>query len=612
MAYNFSMEPQPGTYAEMKKEKIEAAFAAAGAEGVSARDLVMYSPEDIKSFGTERPEDLLKLAKDIDTVHFHDPERDVSPALHTIPVVLEILEMLQAHPDSPVSSHPGSDSSGESSPRENTRRATNLGVPYAADALHHLVRIVSESWKLDKLSPETRRQLFELIYNDSNKVRSIGLDILPMLVAADMRHTENRQNYLQIAKTDVLGLMEQAFAADRPNPAGENRENTLQKVEQYADMLAGYYPAEFMQLAVEGMLQTESAEVASHWFRILGERTSVNEALDMLMTSRKLFPEKAPIHDRILRDYLKLLPPGTTMKSIEESYEAFDIGEYDAFSEETEHEIDLIISRLGGVNGVSGKRVHDSACGTGRHLAGLARRNLGIILSGTDISPANVKAAQENVPEAEIAKASWDKLPLGDKSLDMYFNLGRSGLHNTTIGKAIQFLSEACRVTHGKVIIDRPEVVGHYKEAPARLQKALEPHGLEKRVEPGAVIDTPDNIHAFNRLNAATDEQFQAICALAGFEATILKTEDFFYGTQKNINQYWELVPRTESLTVEETITLMNKAHTLKPMMRPAFGDAAYNEEPGNNRKDIRELSGTFNNDEPTRAGENHNDIYDL
>lgn len=91
-----------------------------------------------------------------------------------------------------------------------------------------------------------------------------------------------------------------------------------------------------------------------------------------MLTLRTALPEKAQAYDRILK-ILQIQPSGTRTLPIEEAYSYFDIGEYDPYAEVTAMEVNLMLAELGGPEAAAGKRVHDAACGTGRHLAGLQK-----------------------------------------------------------------------------------------------------------------------------------------------------------------------------------------------------------------------------------------------
>ena len=110
--------------------------------------------------------------------------------------------------------------------------------------------------------------------------------------------------------------------------------------------------------------------------------------------------------------------------------------------------------------------VVDAACGTGRTSRELLRRGHRVL--GFDLSPGMLERARANVPEAELAQASYTSLPVEDDSADhVVCTLALSHLED--LGR---FFAEAARVLKpgGHLVIS--DTRGHF--IGSRLYPVLE------------------------------------------------------------------------------------------------------------------------------------------
>lgn len=69
------------------------------------------------------------------------------------------------------------------------------------------------------------------------------------------------------------------------------------------------------------------------------------------------------------------------------------------------------------IGDVSGKKVLDAGCGTGRMIKKLLEK--GAIVTGADISPEMLKIAKKKFDKAEFVEADIEKLPFKDESFDV-------------------------------------------------------------------------------------------------------------------------------------------------------------------------------------------------
>ena len=216
--------------------------------------------------------------------------------------------------------------------------------------------------------------------------------------------------------------------------------------------------------------------------------------------------------------YMYSLINGTNEHNIFDSlskiYNSINFEDYDLNNKEfTQYEINLLLS-----NNIlpKDKKTLDIAAGTGRHVVPL--QSLGYNINAIDIEQKHVNLIKEVDPSINVVQSNWKELPFSNESIDSFYCLGRSILHNRTTYDYLLFFDELSRVCkHGATgIIDFPEIKGLYLRLENDLKKNLTNLDLGFK-DYSVIFDGPQADTNFNR-KLLSSQQINAVGNLFGFK----------------------------------------------------------------------------------------------
>jgi hypothetical protein len=177
-------------------------------------------------------------------------------------------------------------------------------------------------------------------------------------------------------------------------------------------------------------------------------------------------------------------------------------------------------------------------------------------------------------PNTTAVQASWHRMPFADGSFDTSILIGRSGLHNYVAEQWIDMLREIRRVTKGTAVIDKPTNTGEYKIVTDRIQEGSDQLNVIN-TDAGMLVDSPNDHNFMQRLNP-TDDQFDAMCTIAGYKATRIATRDYpGYKESTNTNEYWLLSPMSDKERAQALKESLDLSSEKEPLWRRAFAGAS-------------------------------------
>ena len=212
--------------------------------------------------------------------------------------------------------------------------------------------------------------------------------------------------------------------------------------------------------------------------------------------------------------------------SLAKLYKSIKFENYKPNQSSTAIEADIVEATAGSEKG---KKILVLACGTGRHVAELERRQQGLeeknIYMGLEANDRHVEIAQENLVKAggspeQIIEGNWNAIPVADNQLQQVESKGRDLPHAETVDALLRVRDEVYRVLEpGGVFgfdIANPNK-GEYVRAQEQFHRALEllhvpaamrQHARNMNLE--YIIDGPGvndgKVFVYNRVNPSPEQ----------------------------------------------------------------------------------------------------------
>lgn len=212
--------------------------------------------------------------------------------------------------------------------------------------------------------------------------------------------------------------------------------------------------------------------------------------------------------------------------SLAKLYKSIKFENYKPNQSSTATEADIVEATAGSKKG---KKILVLACGTGRHVAELERRQQGAeernIYMGLEANDRHVEIARENLikvggNEEQIIEGNWNAIPIEDNQLQQVESKGRDLPHAETVDALLRVRDEVYRVLEpGGVFgfdIANPNK-GEYVRAQEQFHRALEllhvPAAMReyaRNMNLEYIIDGPGEndgkVFVYNRVNPAPEQ----------------------------------------------------------------------------------------------------------